>query len=181
MPTWGKILLYKDTKFYRQFYGGGKKCPPPTPTMQTSVKCCDFAELYISLLVLGLLIMTILFFLNCCRWDHFKSENCCLWYYRWKRNSLSRRQRRCLPGSRPDLPIKTWNRKHIQNSATSQAFLPKSKCIVMNFDEQDWLQFFCNWNSQNTWLAQLDINTGLLSRRSHVQTLARPTLKRVFK
>ena len=47
MPKWGKILLYKDTKFYRQFYGGGKKCPPPTPTMQTSVKCCDFAELYL--------------------------------------------------------------------------------------------------------------------------------------
>ena len=158
----------------------GQEMPTPNPHHANICKMLWLCRA-ISLLVLGLLIMTILFFLNCCRWDHFKSKNCCLWYYRWKRNSLSRCQRRCLPGSRPDLPIKTWNRKHIQNSATSQAFLPKSKCIVMNFDEQDWLQFFCNWNSQNTWLAQLDINTGLLSRRSHVQTLARPTLKRVFK
>ena len=111
----------------------GQEMPTPNPHHANICKMLWLCRA-ISLLVLGLLIMTLLFFLNCCRWDHFKSKNCCLWYYRWKRNSLSRRQRRCLPGSRPDLPIKTWNRKHIQNSATSQAFLPKSKCIVMNFD-----------------------------------------------
>ena len=67
---------------------------------------------------------------NCSR-DHFKSQNCYLWFYWWRKLSLYRRQRRCLPGSRPDLPIKTWNIKHIQNSATSLSFLSSSKCIVL--------------------------------------------------
>ena len=70
------------------------------------------------------------FSFNCSR-DHFKSHNCYLWYYWWSKISLCGRQQRCLPGSRPDLPIKTWNRKHVQNSATSQASLSNSKFLFM--------------------------------------------------
>ena len=68
------------------------------------------------------------FSFNCSR-DHFKSHNCYLSYYWWSK--ICGHHQRCLPGSRPDLPIKTWNRKHIQNSAISQAFLSTSKCIVL--------------------------------------------------
>ena len=68
------------------------------------------------------------FSFNCSR-DHFNSKNCYLSYYWWSK--ICGHHQRCLPGTRPDLPIKTWNRKHIQNSAISQAFLSSSKCIVL--------------------------------------------------